>query len=87
MASREREIAHRYTKKTLAHVRWLSTLPPLRSLAIRRSDILRHCLLLRGLMKDGYRSPDLPADEFLLRAQECLVLLRKARTLAKRAMH
>jgi hypothetical protein len=48
---------------------------------------LRHCLLLRGMMRDGYHSPDLPADDFLQHAQACLVLIRKARTLAKQAMH
>ncbi len=87
MASREREIADRYTKKTFAHIKWLRSLSPIHSIAVRRRDILRHCLLLRELMRDGYSSPDLPADEFLLRAQESLLSLREERAIAKRALH
>ncbi len=87
MASREKEIAKRYTKKTLAHVKWLGTLPPMQSIAVRRRDILRQCLLLREIIRGGYRSPNLPAVQFLLHAQECLVLLRKTRALAKRSLH
>jgi hypothetical protein len=87
MASRAREVADRYTKKTLAHIEWLRSLPPLQSIAARRRDILRHCLRLREIIRDGYRSPDLPADEFLQHAQESLVLLRKERSAAKKALH
>jgi hypothetical protein len=87
MAAREKEITERYTKKTLAHIKWLSTLPPLQSFGVRRRDILRHRVLLREMIRDGYDSPDLPTVDFLRRAQEDLVLLRKARAIAKRAMH
>jgi hypothetical protein len=75
------------TKKTLAHVKWLSTLPPMQSIAVRRRDILRQCLLLREIIRGGYHSPDLPAVQFLLHAQECLVLLRKTRALVTRSLH
>lgn len=87
MASREQEIADRYAKKTVAHIEWLRSLSPLQSLAVRRRDILRHCLQLRDMIRDGYGSRDLPAQELLLREQEVLVLLRKARVVARRALN
>jgi hypothetical protein len=87
MSARGRKISERYAKKTLAHIEWLRTLPPLQSLCVRRRDILRHCVFLRQMVRDGYDVPDLPMGEFLRRAQEDLILLRKACAAAKQALH
>jgi hypothetical protein len=87
MVSREREIAERYTKKTLAHIKWLSALPPLQSLRVRRHDLLRHCVLLREMIREGYDAPDLPTADFLRRTQEGLVQIRKMRAIAKQSLH
>lgn len=87
MVSREREITDRYAKKMHAHIKWINSLSPLQSIVVRKRDILRHCLLLRRLIRDGYRSSDLPADDFLMRAQWGLVQLRRERALARKTMH
>jgi hypothetical protein len=87
MSARGRKISERYAKKTLAHIEWLRTLPSLQSLCVRRRDVLRHCVLLRQMVRDAYDAPGLPMGDFLRRAQEDLVLLREVRAAAKRALH
>jgi hypothetical protein len=83
----ERRVAERYAKKTLAHINWLRTLPPLESGNVRRRDVLRQCLLFREVIRSGDEIPGFPAAHYLRSAQHALVLIRKMRAIAKRSLH
>jgi hypothetical protein len=85
--SHERKVAERYAKKTLAHINWLRTLPPLESAKVRRREVLRQCLLFREFIRSGDEIPGFPAADYLRSAQQALVLIRKIRVIAKRSLH
>jgi hypothetical protein len=57
MASRERKITDRYAKKMHAHIKWINSLSPLESIAVRNRDILRHAFSSAGSSETANARP------------------------------